>query len=262
MIKRGFTEFAAIIITLLLVFPGIYGADIVEESMPTIREVYLIRNDSYEGDRQPDKLLVGVDLSADAYYKLIYKENIVRVGLLQRGPNVVDFTVAHLFRETASHTYILAVKARTQNTILQEEIKIDIVLAGSDEPDVEGTETKQVDTRLSMFVKDQLVAQKTKSLAPLRLTGKSRLEPAAIGYGIYNPVNGSYPDLDSSSFSVLTLAGLALRAIKKSKTKKRQQREIKKCSSIQTAFFKEDEQGIREKYDLTIRIGVVNRKNP
>jgi hypothetical protein len=255
-------ELTAILIILLLVFPVTYGADVGEEGMPTIREVYLIRHDSTEGDRVPDKLLVGVDLFADAYYKLIYKENTIRVGLLQRGPNVVDFTVAHLFRETASHTYILAVKARSRNIILQEEIKIDIALSGLDEPDVEGTETKQVDTRLSMFVKDQLVAQKTKSHPPLRLTGKSRLEPAAIDYGIYNPVNGSYPTLDSSSFSVLTLAGLAFRAIKKSKIQKRQQREIKKYSSIQTAFFREDEQGVRKKYDLTIRIEVVNRKNP
>jgi hypothetical protein len=255
-------ELTAVIITLLLVFPGTYGADIVEESMPTIREVYLIRNDSTEGDRQPDKLLVGVDLSADAYYKLIYKEDIVRAGLLQRGPNVVDFTVPHLFRETASHLFILAVKARSRNIILQKEIKIDITLSGSDEPDVEGADTKQIDTRLSMFVKDRLVAQKTKSIAPLRLTSKSRLEPAAIDYGIYNPVDGSYPNLDNSSFSVLTLAGLAIRAIKKSKSQKRQQREIEKCSSIQIAFFREDEQGDREKYDLTIRLEVVNRKNP
>lgn len=227
-----------------------------------IEAVYLVDNESYHGTVKPTKLPVGIDMTKDVYYKIIYKEKIIKGGQLQQGINHVDFWVDGLLEESACHHYILAVKPLNATSIFQKEIRLHIERsAADDEPKATAGEEEASagkTFRLSMFVKDKLVAAKRK-WPRIRLSSKARLEPSEIAYGPYNPVNGRYPVIDQSSFSLLPLARLALRAIKRMNPPKKK---INRCSSIQTAFFIEEGEAIREKINLTIRIETINKKSP
>ena len=83
---------------------------LAQEELPLISDISLI-NSNINGPNPPAKLVIGVDMERDAYYKLSDRENTIKGGLFKRGINIISIEADDLFQKSGSHIYFLDFKA-------------------------------------------------------------------------------------------------------------------------------------------------------
>lgn len=220
-----------------------------ENPTPLITDIALIKTDPCDQPFPPRKLIVGVEISADAYYKLSFKGDIIKVGLLHRGLNLIHLEASHLFQATAKHTYFLGLKR--EDIILEKEIIIDIRLETSTILRTEAQYGNR-EYKLSMFVGDKLIISKKKThhedLSPKTET------PLSPRY--QEPFDSNFETAPgSNSFPILGAVAEILKLIKELKSKREKpEKTIQKQQQITTTFRQVDPEGVLKEVKAIITL--------
>lgn len=205
----------------------------------------------------PEKLVLGIDISVEAYYKLSDEENVIKGGLLRRGLNIVDIDATGLFEETGTHFYFLDLKSG--DLIIKKEIEIDIHL---DSPAVDSetpSQARDPEYGISMFVGDQLIVTGKKFLfkgASFEIE-KPRLPE---GYGPFYEIEKEYKSPMLNSFSILDAAGVVYDLIKKAigkKKRRKSERPIQKHTQLTVTFLRRDSEGVSREINARIELKAV-----
>lgn len=111
------------IIPLIIFFLSIGG---YPKKLPMITGIGFIEGMSYSTAAPPAELIIGIDITNDALYKLSHRDKTVKGGHLKKGANRVGIESRHLFKTPGTHIYILETKAGQFN--FRYEITIEIKL--------------------------------------------------------------------------------------------------------------------------------------
>lgn len=118
-----------IVISIIIFFLGI-GVDtgwaIERKKLPIITDIGLIKEIPDKTVEPPGELSIGITITNDAFYKLLYKSEMIKGGTLKKGFNRVEIKAENLFKESGTHVYILETKADQYG--FKYEITIDIQL--------------------------------------------------------------------------------------------------------------------------------------
>jgi hypothetical protein len=237
-------------IALLFLFITIINFNLhAEGQTPSITDIALIKTDSFDQPFPPRKLIVGVEISADAYYKLSSKGEIIKAGLLHRGLNLIHLEAAHLFQAPAIHTYLLGLKK--EDIILEKEIIIDIRLETSTLFITEARYRNR-EYKLSMFVGDKLIISKKKTHHEA-LSPKTETPPSPRYQEPFDSNFKTSPG--SNSFPILSAVAGILKLIKELKSKREKPKKtIHKQRQITTTFRQVDSEGVLKEVKAIITL--------
>ena len=220
-----------------------------ENQVPLITEIALIKTVAYDQLHYPRKLIIGVEISADAYYKLSFKGEIIKAGLLHRGLNLIHLEASHLFQTTAVHSYILGLKK--EDLVLEKKIIIDIRLETSTILKTEA-QNMNIEYKLSLFVGDKLIASRKKTPYDALLP-KTEAPPSPK----YNePFDSNFRTAPgANSFSILGAVAGILKLIKELKSKKEEpEKTIHRQRQMTITFRKVDSEGALKEVRATITL--------
>jgi hypothetical protein len=222
-----------------------------------IIEIGLIGEKTGKTLAPPEKLVLGIEIPVEAYYKLSDEENVIKGGLLRRGLNIVDVDATGLFEESGSHVYFLDLKVG--DLILKKEIWIDIHL---DSPGGDSGTQKQVrdpEYELSMFVGNRLIV--TGKKVPFKGASFEIEKPRLPeGYGPFYEIEKEHKNPMLNSFSILDAAGAVYDLIKKAIGKKKRQkseRPIQMHKQLTVTFLKRDSEGVSREINARIELKAV-----
>ncbi|MDH5745114.1 MAG: hypothetical protein OEZ52_16350 [Candidatus Aminicenantes bacterium] len=243
----------ACIISLDLYFSG-------QDLLPLVRDIGLIGDESSKGFAPPDKLMIGVDVFRDVYYKISDGENVIKAGLFTRGLNIVEIEADGLFLESGTHVFFLDLKAG--DLTLRKELEIDIQLdsSGIDSGTPRLVEKSEPEYELSMFVGDKLVVSGRKSLSK-ELSFNVELPPLPDGYGPFYEIEKEYKNPLRNSFSILDAIGAGYSLIKNMIDKKKKQKisaPVQKYEQLTATFMRRDSEGAAREVTAVIRLKVKN----
>jgi len=217
-----------------------------------ITEIALIESETYNRPFPPRKLLIGIDMKNDAYYKLSSKEDIIKAGLLKQGLNIIQVEANNFFEKTGSHVYVLSLKAG--DLVLKKEIEIDIQLDTQNIAEKINARSQNIEYKLSMFVGDELIiSSKKKHYDKLPL--KIEMLPWPRNYKPFNPDFRTDPI--SNSFPIMGAVAGIYHLIKELTTKKSKEKPVKsiqKWKQITITFRRKDPEGITREIRATITL--------
>lgn len=220
-------------------------------------EIGLIGQETGKTIAPPEKLVLGIDISVEAYYKFSDKENVIEGGFLRRGLNIVDIEAKGLFEESGTHVYFLDLKVG--DFIQKKEIEIDIHL---DTPGiVSGTpgQARDSEYELSMFVGNQLIV--TGKKVPFKgASFEIEKPPLPEGYGPFYEIEKEYKNPMLNSFSILNAAGAIYDLVKKAIDKNKRQRverPIQTHKQLTVTFLKRDSEGVSREVNARIELKAV-----
>jgi len=220
-----------------------------ENQVPLITEIALIKTDTSDQLLPPRKLIIGIEISADAYYKLSFKGDIIKAGLLHRGLNLIHLEASHLFKDTGTHTYLLGLKR--EDLVLEKKLIIDIHLEISAIVITEAR-NRNIEYKLSLFVGDKLIVSKKKTHHDA-LSPKTEAPPLPK----YNePFDSNFRTTPgANSFPILGAVAGILQLIKKLRSKKEKpEKTIQKQRQITTTFRQVDSEGVLKEVRVIITL--------
>jgi len=224
-----------------------------QRKYPLITDIALINGKIYHRSFPPAKILIGIDIRNDAYYKLSDKENIIKGGLLIKGFNLINIDAYYLFEKSESHLYFLGIKAG--DLILKKEIEINIKLDSHEEAEKAENEIENIEYKLFMFIGDQLIVS-SKKFFHKKLPLKIEIPPPSGEYRPFGPVvDKSDPFLNS--FSIFTAAaGIyeLIKSLKSGKNTGKKADSIQKLQQITTTFLRKNSEGIEKEVKAVITI--------
>lgn len=212
-----------------------------DEGIPLVSGICLVENEVYNRGLPPRKLTIGLQMQADALYKLSSKDRILDAGIFYKGFNSLVLSAQDLFIKSDTHIFMLECKA--DDWEVQKEIVIDIRLVPLYVVQKGGEERKKHEFTVSFFVGDQLIYA-TKKFELSDISFKIDLPPSD---GRYDPF-GLIDDVKKPPEGVSILgAAAALYQIAKSfspeKDKDDKNSVIQKKQRIETTFLKTNVDG-------------------
>ena len=221
---------------------------------PLITEMGLIYGKDLNGPAPPDKLVIGIDLNNDVFYKLSDKSHVIKGGLLRNGFNSISIEADDLFNHSGSYVFFLDLKA--DDLLLRKEIEIDVAM-NSSQKEIQVDAKREVERqspeyKLYMFIDDELIVSSIKSLQK-KLSALPNLPPLPENYDPFKPPNRQDPMLNSFSiFSAIGLISELIKGLKKDKNKREPPKPIQKRRQVTATFLKESTQGTAEKIKAVI----------
>jgi hypothetical protein len=247
------------IAVLLLFFINFSFNLYAEEEFLFIADIGLINSKISNGLTPPSRLVIGIDIKKEAYYKLSYKRDIIGGGFFNKGLNIFNIEATDLFEKSGSFKYILDLKVGT--LVLSKEIEINIQLDSFD--DIKKTEDKikNPEYEISLFIGDKLVTSSKKKLISSKLSYKVELPPMPDNYDAFYDLKRSDPALNS--FSILDAVGAALGLVKKlitEKNKKKREIPIQKHKQITRTFLRKNSEGVAKEVKAVITLKIKELK--
>lgn len=225
-----------------------------QDTSTLVIEVGLIKDKTGKTLAPPEKLVLGIDISMEAYYKLSDEENVIKGGLLRRGLNIVDIDAMGLFEESGTHVYFLDLKFG--DLIIKKEIEIDIHLDSPGGDSGTPGQVRDPEYELSMFVGNQLIV--TGKKVPFKGASFEIEKPRLPeGYGPFYEIEKEYKSPMLNSFSILDAAGAVYDLIKKAIGKKKRQksmRPIQKHKQLTVTFLRRDSEGVSREVNARIEL--------
>ena len=247
------------IVALLLFFINFSFNLYAEEEFLIIADMGLINSKISNGLTPPARLVVGIDIKKEAYYKLSYKKDIIGGGLFNKGLNIFNIEATDLFEKSGSFKYILDLKVGA--LVLSKEIEINIQLDSFD--DIKKTEDKikNPEYEISLFIGDKLVTSSKKKLISSKLSYKVELPPMPENYDAFYDLKRSDPALNS--FSILDAVGAAYGLVKKlitEKNKEKREIPIQKHRQITRTFLRKNSEGVAKEVKAVITLKIKELK--
>jgi len=230
-----------------------------QEELPLISDISLI-NSNTSGLNPPAKLMIGVDMERDAYYKLSDKENTIKGGLFKRGLNIISIEADDLFQKSGSRIYFLDFKAN--DLMLRKEIEIDIQLDSHEIVKKTDDKRENQEFELSMFIGDKLILT-SKKLPQITPSVKLEFPPWPDTYKPHNPIERVNSPLNS--FSIFDAVGVAYDLIKKLVSKKSEEKEVNPIQmqkQMKATFLRKNSEGASEEVRAVITLKTRDLKIP
>jgi len=194
----------------------------------------------------PDNLILAVQMANSAFFKLVFEDETLKAGLLQKGLNTISLESGPFLRQSGVKTFYLELKA--DDFIIRREISLEVSLSS----EVILASTPQADItrryRVSLLLGDKLLAQ---SQSTFRLTPPVQvtLPPADGRYSPYGPVHPSGRDSQNIGVSILSLPAVIADLIKEFKAKREEKEktpppEIKR--EIKLVYLNQTQRGLEK----------------
>lgn len=190
----------------ILKYPWVLKVGFVESSAPKAGPA---------SSSPPAKLVLGLEMANEAYYKLWEGANVLEGGQFKRGHNSVSLAADKLFRESGAHAYVLELKAG--DLIVRRELAVDVRLNAFGVVENQGPAGKIPEYVLKLFLGDDLLASSRKS-PPSAPPIKIELPQPT---GVYDPWGPGYqnkPEIPNT-FPILGIPAMINELIKSLKKK-------------------------------------------
>ena len=125
-----------------------------------VLEMGLIDSDNYRGASPPARLIVGLELSQNAYYKLIQNGLTLKGGRFLKGYNSFSLETERFFEGSGVHSYTLELKL--DDHTIKQEFEIAVDLEDTAPPAKKETPVEDKEYTVLMYIGDQLVASSKK----------------------------------------------------------------------------------------------------
>jgi hypothetical protein len=223
----------------LVLFLSFFGKAVAENKPPIA--ICLVENEMYHRHVPPAKIIIGVEVQSDAFYKLSSKEGPIQGGLLRKGFNPLSISSLALFDETGSHLFEMELKR--DGILEKKEITIEIRLLPMYVVQRRGEMKKKHEFTLSLFIGDQLIYA-TRKFSLQDISFKIDLP---LSDGKYNPfglIKGTQKPINTVSVldAVAGIYQLA-RSLAPKKEEEDDGKPIQKKQRIETTFVKRDALG-------------------
>jgi len=191
----------------LLCLLGVAWVPGAQEKTALIFNLGLVAGRDEQLSHPPSKLDLGIEMLGEANYKLFYKQEVVRAGLLRSGINILSIETRDWFERSGEHRFLLEILSGRQLEqtpfSIQVELDSDESLTGSGE----GTSVIQPKAySLSLFLDENLLASHVK---PVKLNIPADFDIPIMPRN-YNPNDPtSHRDPLANSFSIFDALGLA-----------------------------------------------------
>lgn len=194
----------------------------------------------------PDNLILAIQMANSAFFKLIFEDETLKAGLLQKGLNTISLESGPFLRQSGAKNFYLELKA--EDFIIRREITLEVSLSS----EVILASTPQADItrryRVSLLLGEKLLAQSQSTFRltpPVQLT----LPPADGRYSPYGPVHPSGRDPQNIGVSILSLPAVIADLIKEFKARKEEKErtpppEIKR--EIKLVYLNQTQRGLEK----------------
>lgn len=219
---------------------------------PVVLEIGLIDSDSYRGTSPPSRLIVGLELSQDALYKLTHNKTTLKGGRFLKGFNSFSLETDNFFEGSGVHTYILELKV--EDRIIRQKFEIAVEIEGQTQGVMPETLAENKEYSVLMYIGDQLVAS-SKKLPTSEASKKIEVPPPP--YQINPYASAAEPDYNVTGAPIFATA-IALYQIIKDLTAKKDEdvrpQPIRKKSLITSTFLRSSPDGQVYKVNVTITL--------
>lgn len=216
-----------------------------------IREVFFIKSRT-ETPAIPPLIRIGVEMAANAYFKLSLEGTVVKAGLFPKGFNSFAVPTHSLIEKSGEVVYTL--ELRTESGVIQEEIVLDVRLEVTGIQKEAVQEIPTPEHRVSVYIDDELIASRKKT-AEKTIPIKTKSPPLPPNYDPFKPDQSDNPMANSVSiFQVVGLAYHLIKGLTKKKDEGKRVPPIQKTQQITLNFVKRSPQGIEEQVRAEIRL--------
>jgi hypothetical protein len=145
----------------------------------------------------PERLILGIEMAGDVFYKFSQDGNIIRGGMFHRGFNEIAFDTRRLFRESGSYSYVLEFKAG--DLLIRRALVVSIQRETFGALAKPAEIPKTAEYTVKMFLGDRLLAASQKTVPftpPLNLPvppPSGRYDPFGPGYQNQPRFPSSFP---------------------------------------------------------------------
>ena len=251
---------------LLLCLTAFYAPLFGQEESGLVLDLGLLGGPLITRSSPPTTLNLGVELTRDVPFKLIFDKEVVDAGLMNRGFNVIPLDIAGFFQD--SGTYIFILEFMTGRTVLRQELSLHVELDQG--PDT-GTDSRSPEPKVSyqekeysvsLYVDQRLVATNRKKLIG-KISMNLELPPMPRNYDPFFPEAHRNPM--TNSFSILDALGLAVqmagRLLKKPESSSPAS-SLRPLRQIQVDFVRRTPQGMEKPVSATLTLNVHEVKRP
>ena len=248
----------------------------------------LIKDNAFNRSTLPGHLTLGIEISNDAHYRLLYKrvapaaqdailpadesENSVNVhfsrklsqsinkgevaagGLLRKGFNFVEIPADRLFKRSDTHHFVLDLKEGDLN--VHKEIELNIIC------DLPANSGQVKDTirksgyGVAMFIQNRLIAFHKKSVKYRKLSWEEKDKQKRRGDWLTgrppDPLGTEEKELQRMSFPVLSIPVSFFKRSIKPIVKEKPKKQIKTYNHLAATFLIKDSEGIEKPLDVAI----------
>ncbi|HUU51646.1 MAG TPA: hypothetical protein VMW92_01360 [Candidatus Heimdallarchaeota archaeon] len=219
---------------------------------PLVLEIGLIDSDSYRGTSPPARLIVGLEMSQVALYKLTHNKTTHKGGRFLKGFNSISLETDNFFEGSGVHEYILELKV--ENRIIRQEFEIAVEMEDQAPRATKETPAENKEYSVLMYIGDQLVAS-SKKLPTAEPSKKIEMPPPP--YQIDPYASAAEPDYNATGVPIFA-AAIALYQTIKDLTAKKEKDErpqpIRKKSLITSTFLRSSPDGQVYKVNATITL--------
>jgi len=219
---------------------------------PLVLEIGLIDSDSYRGTSPPARLIVGLEMSQVALYKLTHNKTTLKGGRFLKGFNSISLETDNFFEGSGVHEYILELKV--ENRIIRQEFEIAVEMEDQAPRATKETPAENKEYSVLMYIGDQLVAS-SKKLPTAEPSKKIEMPPPP--YQIDPYASAAEPDYNATGVPIFA-AAIALYQTIKDLTAKKEKDErpqpIRKKSLITSTFLRSSPDGQVYKVNATITL--------
>jgi hypothetical protein len=222
------------VLTSWLIFLFLPCHILADMESPLIAGIFLIEGGSYQKSTPPVKIVIGVEMKADALYKLSAQGRLIAGGFFPEGWNVLSLPSVDLFQKSGSHSYIL--EAKSGDFESRKEIVIDVRMIPQYVIRRISEKRKKYTYTLSFLMGEKLIYATTK-LPASEISLKLDLPPSTGEYNPFGLIEKSYTP--PRSVSILDAAAgvyQLAKSLSKGKNKKDRQETIQKKKQITTTF--------------------------
>jgi hypothetical protein len=223
-----------------------------QTSTPVILEIGLIDSENYRGASPPARLIVGIDMSQEALYKLSHNDSPLKGGRFFKGFNSFSLEADIFFQKSGIHLYRLELKI--EDRIVKHTFEIIVEMEEKTPPPEKETTAKDREYSVLMYIGDQLVAS-SKKLPAVEPPKKIELPPPP--YQIDPYASAAEPDYNVQGVPILAVAMALYQSIKALTAKKDREappRPIQKKSKILATFLRSGPDGQIYKAKATISL--------
>jgi hypothetical protein len=239
----------AAILLLLGLQIGLAGQDY----SPVVLDIAFIKSKRLEGPYPPQELAIGIELARKAYYKLWYKDNVIKAGLLNAALNIINIPADHLFKQSGIHIYRLDLKAG--NREISKEIEMEVYV---DQEEIgkqrKEEEVRNLEYRVSLYIGDRLISSSQKKHYE-KIAFKIKLPPMPYNY---DPNFPEKKDPLANSFSIFTAIGLAYQLArgieKKLNPPKKPTYVVQRKKAILATFKRRDSRGVEQEVQASLKL--------
>jgi hypothetical protein len=232
--NKHFVLIFALLLALLSLAPA-------QGRLSLVSEIFLLDDEMYRKFDPPGEIILGVEMEADALYKLSAQDEVLRGGLLRRGFNSLRISSRGFFEKSGSHVLVLEIKS--DDSLEKKEITLEVRLMPIFIVQKRGEERKKYEYSVSFFIGGRLIYA-TKKIPLSDITFKLDLPPSQ---GVYNPfgqIDGMYKPVQMVSI-LDAIAGIysLVDSLRSGKDKENRDENIQRKDQIETTFVKRDTQG-------------------